>query len=68
MEKDINVKKLIRRGDYTKITNWLKDKIHKQGSRYFADILVKKITGKGLDIDAFINYLNSKYSEIYEFD
>ncbi|MEK6890509.1 MAG: carboxypeptidase M32 [Nanoarchaeota archaeon] len=66
IHKDIKVEELLKKGDYSKIREWLRNKVHKQGSRYFADELIMKLTGRGLDPDSYLKYLNEKYSEIYE--
>jgi carboxypeptidase Taq len=55
----------ISKGNLGKVAEWLKENIHKHGSKYTAEEIVKKATGKGLSCDAFISYLNKKYSKIY---
>ncbi|MFH1290743.1 MAG: carboxypeptidase M32 [Nanoarchaeota archaeon] len=55
----------IQQGDFSKIGKWLHKKIHRHGKRYIAEELIKKTCGKGLNIKDYIDYLNKKYSEIY---
>ncbi|MBU0963234.1 MAG: carboxypeptidase M32 [Nanoarchaeota archaeon] len=62
-----NIEKDIEKGDFTRIINWLKEKIHDKGALYKSDELIKKICGSGLDPEAYIKYLNDKYKEIYKF-
>ena len=48
--------------EYQFMTNWLKDKVHKHGRRYDPQDLIEKATGKKLSSDAFVSYLNTKYT------
>lgn len=58
----------IRNGQFNNLKEWLRIKIHSVGSLIPDGYdLVEKITGKGLDIDEFVNHLNKKYGEIYGF-
>jgi carboxypeptidase Taq len=66
MEKDIpNLYTQVSQGNFSDIHNWLKENVHKHGSVYKPAELIKKITGEELKSEYFINYLNKKYSEIY---
>lgn len=57
----------IEKGNLDKIHNWLKENIHKYGAVYKPADLIKKVTGEELTAKYFIDYLNKKYSEIYNF-
>jgi carboxypeptidase Taq len=57
----------IESGDLDTVHTWLKDNIHKYGAVYKPAELIKKVTGEELSAKYFIDYLNKKYSEIYEF-
>jgi carboxypeptidase Taq len=46
---------------------WLKRNIHSQSNLYEPEELVKKATGKNLNSEAFMTYLNEKYGAIYGF-
>jgi carboxypeptidase Taq len=48
------------------IKNWLNSNIHQLGRLYSPDDLAMKVTGEALNPDIFINYLENKYSEIYQ--
>ena len=67
MQKDFDVNKKVEKGEFKKIKEWLKERIHKYGSMYFADEIIKKTCGKGLDVKVYLNYLTKKYGEIYGF-
>jgi carboxypeptidase Taq len=52
-------------GRLNEINDWLKVKIHQFGSLYTANELIVKITGEELNAKYLMDYLTSKYSEIY---
>ncbi len=58
---------LIEKGDFSSILSWLRENIHKHGSFYTPEELIYKVTGKKLDSEYFIKYLNSKYQKVYDF-
>ena len=61
-----NLEDLIRRGDYNSLKEWLNKNIHSHGGKYTTPELIKKATGEDIKIDYFIQYINEKYSNIYE--
>lgn len=66
LKKDIkNVEERISKGDFKCVLDWLREKIHRHGHIYTADELCKKVTGKGLEVQALVDYLNEKYGEQY---
>lgn len=56
----------IEKGELSCIKDWLGEKIHRHGSVYKPQELIVGITGEELNAKYFIEYLNKKYSEIYE--
>jgi carboxypeptidase Taq len=44
---------------------WLTENVHKYGNLYDAADLIKVVTGNGLRIEPFLNYLDEKYSNLY---
>ena len=66
-EKDIkNLKSEIENGNIKIFTDWLKNNIHKWGKLYTPSELVEKVTSEPLNPDYFIQYVNNKFSKIYE--
>jgi len=65
MEKDLDLKQLCLRGELGTILSWQREKIHRHGSLYWPDQLVKRVTGEELKADYFIEYLQEKYKKIY---
>lgn len=55
----------MRRGEFGSILQWLRDNVHAYGSKYMPSDLIVKSTGKPLSSDAYIRYIESKYSELY---
>jgi len=56
----------IQRGDFGTFLKWLREHIHQYGRRYRSEELCKRITGKSLDFNYFLNYAKQKYAEIYD--
>jgi carboxypeptidase Taq len=68
-ERDIKgLPEQIVNGELTPLLQWLREKVHKHGRRYYSDDLCKLITGKGLDPAVFFEYARKKYSRIYGFE
>jgi carboxypeptidase Taq len=55
----------IERGNLLPLRDWLRQKVHREGYRYPAEELVRRICGRGLTDDDFVRYLTAKYSELY---
>jgi carboxypeptidase Taq len=55
----------IAQGQFGTLHSWLKDAIYQHGSKFTANELVERVTGAPLTITPYIDYLKSKYSEIY---
>ncbi len=65
-KKDIpNLIEKIEQGNNTPLLEWLRKNVHEHGKLYTADELCNKITGEGLNMDYFMNYVEEKYSAIY---
>ncbi|QCJ42311.1 carboxypeptidase M32 [Bacillus sp. S3] len=56
----------IENGQFNLIQTWLKDKIHQYGKLYTPNELIVKVTGEELNADYLVEYLEKKYSEVYE--
>lgn len=64
MEKEIDVRGTVKEGDLTKVSEWLKEKVHKYGRLMEAGEIFEKVCGK-FDPEAYVSYLTKKYGEIY---
>jgi carboxypeptidase Taq len=49
------------------INGWLKTNIHRQGDLYDPEELIKRATGRTLDSEPHLQYLNKKYGGLYGF-
>jgi len=58
---------ILEKGKLNVIQRWLKENIHRYGRVYKPNNLCHRLSGKNLDSSDFLNYLNSKYSQIYRF-
>jgi carboxypeptidase Taq len=68
MSKDLpNWRKQLAKGTFTDVKQWLTKNIHAQGDLYNPADLIKKITGTGLNVKPYLNYLGEKYSKLYGF-
>jgi carboxypeptidase Taq len=54
-------------GNLTEVNNWLHQNIHRPSDLYDPEDLIKKATGKNLDPQPFLQYLQAKYGELYGF-
>ena len=66
--KDIeDIDNNIESGDFEPIKAWLKEKVHKHGKRYESlDSMLKDQLGEELNPKYFIDYLTTKYSDLYK--
>jgi carboxypeptidase Taq len=53
------------KGEFSRLREWLREKIHHQGQRYRAEKLVEVVTGKPLSHRPSMDYLKNKYGELY---
>lgn len=55
----------MKQGKFDTLHGWLVQNIYRHGRKYTAPELVKKVTGGDLTIKPYINYLKTKYGELY---
>ncbi|MCC7129163.1 MAG: carboxypeptidase [Anaerolineae bacterium UTCFX2] len=56
----------IRQGQFDTLRNWMTEHIYQHGSKFTADELVMRITGGPIRIEPYIQYLRTKYGELYD--
>jgi carboxypeptidase Taq len=54
-----------RRGDFSRLKNWLTEKVHRPGQRYRPQDLCRRITGQPLSHKPLLAYLRRKYEPLY---
>jgi carboxypeptidase Taq len=53
-------------GEFSRLMNWLRERIHSQGSRYLPRDLIRFATGEDLNPLYLVEYLNEKYGALYD--
>jgi carboxypeptidase Taq len=57
----------MEQGRFETLHGWLRDNIYRYGRRYDPDDLVTRATGRTLDPEPYLEYLETKYGELYGF-
>lgn len=52
-------------GKFSPFLEWLREKIHRHGAKFYPGELVKRVTGSTMDPQPLLDYLRDKYSQIY---
>jgi carboxypeptidase Taq len=52
-------------GEFSLLLSWLRENVHRHGSRYYPDELIRRATGRPLDTTPYLSYLKSKFGELY---
>ena len=60
-----NLDELTAKGEFGELLTWLNKNVHEHGSKYYPQDLVQRITGEKINGDAYIRYLNKKFTDIY---
>ena len=60
-------RKQLTKGNFNQIRGWYVKNVYSCGNLYDAPDLIKRITGKTLNVKPYLSYLNEKYSELYGF-
>ncbi len=55
----------IAAGEFGALLSWLRENIHRHGSKFTPRELVKRVTGGEMDSRPYMHYLREKYSDIY---
>lgn len=66
MEKDLSLEKTILSQNLLPIRDWFSEKIYKVGKLYPPFVLLKKVTKEDLNPTYYCDYLEAKFSEIYD--
>jgi carboxypeptidase Taq len=54
------------KGNFTNLHHWLRANIYQHGRKFTANELTKRATGSELTIKPYIEYLMTKYGELYD--
>ncbi len=68
LEKDMpNWRDYIEKGNFKNVKEWLIENVHQYGNLYDPPILIKKITGEQMNVKPYLEYLDKKYSWVYQY-
>ncbi|MCU4926225.1 carboxypeptidase M32 [Halobacteria archaeon AArc-dxtr1] len=56
----------IRAGQFDDLNEWLRENVHRHGKRYTTPDLVERATGESFAADAFLEYVDEKYGDLYD--
>ena len=56
----------IAAGQLLVLRRWLEQKIHRWGRMFTPDHLAQRVTGKSINPEPFLTYLEKKYGELYK--
>jgi carboxypeptidase Taq len=60
-----NLENEVEKGNTRPLLQWLRANVHQKGRFYTSEDLMREITGEGLDVSYFVNYLLDKFNSIY---
>ena len=66
MSKDIDIDEILSKGQFKKITNYLKNNLQKYGALYNYDELLRMVTGEPFKSKYYVDYLTKKYKKLYK--
>ena len=65
MQKDFDVYAAVRAGELTKIRDWLSEHVFSIASLTTPDEWIRAITGEGLNVNYYLDYLEEKFTRLY---
>jgi len=66
LQADIpDLEKNISEGNFKPLLSWLREKVHRHGSKFEPQDLIRRVTGTGITPEPYMRYLTAKYGEIY---
>lgn len=65
LQENLHIPNQIEQGNFKPLYDWLKEKIYYHGCKYTADETVQRVTGKPLSTAPLMQYLRSKYRDLY---
>lgn len=66
MKRDLDPLAAVARGDFAAVNGWMKEHVFKKASLLRPKEWIRDITGRDLDPTDFIEYLEDKYTKIYQ--
>ena len=66
MKKDFDVDAAVRAGELWRVRDWLSEKVFPIASLMTPDEWIRAVTGEGLNPDYYLDYLEDKFTKLYE--
>ena len=66
MKRDFDVDAAVRAGDLIKIRDWLTEHVFSIASLTTPDEWIRAVTGESLNVNYFLDYLEEKFTKLYE--
>ena len=66
MNKAFSVEEAVAAGDFDRINGWMRDHVFAKADRLEPALWIRDITGRDLTPDDFLDYLEKKYTKLYE--
>ena len=66
MRQDFDVDAAIAAGDLLKVRDWLTEHVFSCASMLSPDQWIRQITGEGLNVSYYLDYLESKFTKLYD--
>lgn len=67
MRRDLgDLDALVREGRFTPLRSWLVEHVHRHGTRYEPEELLRRATGSPLSAEPYLRYVRAKYGAIYQ--
>ena len=61
-----NLDEQFARGEFKTLREWLRERLHRHGRKFTPRETLRRVSGKtNIDVTPYINYLNTKFSDIY---
>jgi carboxypeptidase Taq len=58
----------IAAGEVAPLREWLRDRVHRHGSKWGSRQLLERVTGSSISVAPFVSYLKRKLSDVYHVD
>ena len=55
----------VQKGDFSELLIWLRENVHRHGSKFEPQDLVQRIVGSPINPETYLKYLNEKFGAIY---
>ncbi len=65
LEQHPDLPEYFRKGDFSPLLSWIREKIHAHGAKFTPEELLLKATGERLTTRPYLDYLKTKYSQVY---